>query len=370
MIQNLGNRSVFAIAAGISLIAHISLASIFVERDLDAQIAGGSVVSVAIMGDGSVDQLLAGEIDPNAQKKYQEPNAPLTELKAVETSEPLRENPTEALKVLPKDLAVLEPQNIAPQSQDIIPTQEPNVEPKPEPLEIKTASIFPQIAPQNAVQTLQSTQIIAKNIDSNASEILESSSDRESIAKSVKVTDLIDADKTSDLVPIPQFRPSEDYQKQVQTASLAPQQPAKKVKEPLAKKKSVVSKSASGNGGKNKSNVKKGTLSGKAEKGSTGSSKRGNSKSTGNGNITNYKGKVRRKIARKFNPRTRPAKRDAVVSFSISKNGSAQSIRLARSSGNAKLDRAALSAVKSASPFPSLPSGKSKLAFHVPLNAR
>lgn len=365
MIKNLGNRSVFAIAAGISLIAHISLASIFVERDLDAQIEGGSVVSVAIMGDGSVDQLLAGEIDPNIQKKYQEPNAPLTELQAVETSEPLRENPTEALKVLPKELAMLEPQNIAPQSQDTIPTQEIHVEPKPEPLEIKTASIFPQIAPQNAVQTLQSAQIIAKNIDSNASEILESFSDTASIAQSAKLDEPIEADKISDLVPIPQFRPAEDYQKQVQTASLAPQQPVKKVK-----KKSSVSKPASGNGGKNKSNVKKGTSSGKAEKGSIGSSKRGNSKSAGNANITNYKGKVRRKIARKFNPRTRPAKRDAVVSFSISKNGSAQSIRLARSSGNAKLDRAALSAVKSASPFPSLPSGKSKLAFHVPLNAR
>ena len=69
MIKHFGNRSVFAIATALSLIAHIALAAMFIESDDAAQIAGGQVMSIAVMGDGAFDQLLAGEINPNLQKK-------------------------------------------------------------------------------------------------------------------------------------------------------------------------------------------------------------------------------------------------------------------------------------------------------------
>lgn len=355
MIKHFGNRSVFAIATALSLIAHIALAAMFIESDDAAQIAGGQVMSIAVMGDGAFDQLLAGEINPNLQKKFQEPHTSSPELQPVETRKMINEKPFEALKDLPKDPNILISQMALTQTQ--------SANNKSEPVEIKTASILSYSAQHSSALTLENKQQVREKIDSNVPDVLASTRNKEEIARSAKPSDAIEAHSMSDLIPIPQFRPSEDYKRKVETASLAPQQPVKKTNK-------TTRKPISGNDGKNQRNTKKGSLNGKAEKGGAGANKQGNSKSAGSGNITNYKGKVRRKIARRFNPRSKPAKRDAVVSFTIAKNGRAQSIRLARSSGNAKLDRAALSAVKSASPFPSLPSGNSNLAFHVQLNAR
>ena len=382
-MSNSGNRWLFVLAGAVSLMAHLSLASVFMETDNAAKIAGGSEFSVAIMGDSSIDQMLSGELNPHTPKEYQEPSSSSSELAPDEVRETLSAKPVETLKKTTKDVPVLTPQMLKQQVQTMSPREELSARPTPEAvkliqqkntvedndlpqdlepiqserLTVKTAAILPQITQQNIVQSLNSNQVAPENKLNETSETLQTKTTIESLVQSQKSAEVLEADVDSDLIPVPQFRPLEDYQKKVQTASLAPQQPIKRVKKPL-----------SGNEGKNKSNAKKGTLDSNSKKGSSASTKRGNSHAVGNGNITNYKGKVRRKIARRFNPRTKPAKRDAVVSFTIASNGSAKSIRLARSSGNAKLDRAALSAVKRAAPFPSLPSGKSKLAFHVALN--
>ncbi len=383
MTSNSGNRWLFVLAGAVSLMAHLSLASVFMDDDNTAKIAGGSEFSVAIMGDSSIDQMLSGELNPHAPKEYQEPSSSSSELAPDEVRETLSAKPVETLKNITKDVPVLTPQMLEQQVQTMSPREELSVQSAPEAaqliqqkntvedydlpqdlepiqserLTVKTAAILPQITQQNIVQTLNSNQMAPENKLNETSETLQAKTNIESTLQSQKSAEVMEADTDSDLIPVPQFRPLDDYQKKVQTAALAPQQPIKRAK-----------KSLSGNEGKNKSNAKKGTLDSNSKKGSSASTKRGNSQAVGNGNITNYKGKVRRKIARRFNPRTKPAKRDAVVSFTIASNGSAKSIRLARSSGNAKLDRAALSAVKRAAPFPSLPSGKSKLAFHVALN--
>lgn len=378
-----GNRWLFVVAGAVSLTAHLSMASVFMDDDNIAKIAGGSEFSVAIMGGSSIDQLLSGELNPHALKEYQEPDSASSELAPDEVRETLPAKPVETLKKITKDVPVLTPQMLEQQVQDMSPREELSVQSTPEAaqliqqkntvlgkdisqelkpaqserLAIKTVAVLPQITQKNDVHTLDRSQIAPKNKLNETSETLQAKTNSDNLVQNQRSAEVIEADTDSDLIPVPQFRPLEDYQKKVQTASLAPQQPKNRVKKPL-----------SGNEGKNKSNAKKGTLDSNSKKGSSASTKRGNSKAVGNGNITNYKGKVRRKIARRFNPKTKPAIRDAVVSFTIASNGSAKSIRLARSSGNAKLDRAALSAVKRASPFPSLPSGKSKLAFHVALN--
>lgn len=386
-MSNSGNRWLFVVAGAVSLTAHLSLASVFMETDDAAKIAGGSEFSVAIMGDSSVDQMLSGELNPHAPKEYQEPSSSSSELAPEKVFDTLPVKPVESLKEVTKDfvedVAMLTPQTLERQVQDMSPREELSAQSTPaaaqliqqentvedkdisqelnqlqsEKVDVKTAAILPQITQQSIVQTLDRNQIAHENKLNKKPETLQAKTINESLVQSQKSAEQLEADTDSDLIPVPQFRPLEDYKKKVQTASLAPQQPIKRVKKPL-----------SGYDGKNKSNAKKGALDSNSKKGSSASTIRGNSKAVGNGNITNYKGKVRRKIARRFNPKTKPAKRDAVVSFTIASNGSAKSIHLARSSGNAKLDRAALSAVKRASPFPSLPSGKSTLAFHVALN--
>ena len=46
-----------------------------------------------------------------------------------------------------------------------------------------------------------------------------------------------------------------------------------------------------------------------------------------------------------------------VISFTLNANGNVLSAKVARASGTAALDKAALAAVRSASPFPPIPAG-------------
>lgn len=376
-----GNRRIIVLAAGLSLITHIALATIFIDQNYEAQIAGGSVVSISVMGDASIDQVMAGELNPNDVKPYQDPSEETSELEPEKPKETLVDQLQEVVALEAKPMteqiqtsASLEELKARPLKSEVTPKSPTQTlatpEIKPEKVELKTASIIQQSDAQGEIPLVQQGQMIEQDLRDKPTEVMTAYATTEPVETVRKPYEQLEVQTPVSAIPVPQFRPVEDYQKQVKTASLSPNEPVKKIKKTNVKKKVKTKKATSGNKGKNKANVKKGTQTSKAKKGKVASKKQGNSKTAGNGNITNYKGKVRRKIASRFSPRTRPAKRDAVVSFTIGKNGSANSVRLARSSGNAKLDRAALSAVRKASPFPSLPSGNTKLAFSIPLNAR
>lgn len=376
-----GNRRIIVLAAGLSLITHIALATIFIDKNNEAQIEGGSAVSISVMGDASIDQVMAGELNPNDVKPHQDPSEEISQLEL--------HKPEEALVDQSNEIAALEAKPMAQQIETFAPLEELEAKPlksevtpisptqtltrpeiEPEKVELKTASIIQQSNAPGEIPLVQQNHLIEQDLREKPTEVMAAYATTEAVETVNKPIEQLKAQTPNNTVPVPQFRPLEDYQKQVKTASLSPNEPLKKTKKTNVRKKVETKKATSGNKGKNEANIKKGTQTSKAKKGKVTSKKQGNSKTAGNGNITNYKGKVRRKIASRFNPRTRPAKRDAVVSFTIGKTGSANSVRLARSSGNAKLDRAALSAVRKASPFPSLPSGNTRLAFSVPLNAR
>lgn len=80
------------------------------------------------------------------------------------------------------------------------------------------------------------------------------------------------------------------------------------------------------------------------------------STAAGNAAASTYPGQVMRHLARVPRPRadTRGA---ALVQFSIADGGSLASVRVARSSGSTRLDRAALTVVERAAPFPAPPAG-------------
>ncbi|MEP2980633.1 MAG: TonB family protein [Lentilitoribacter sp.] len=375
-----GNRRILLLAAILSLFGHIALASIFIDKQDDAKIAGGAMVSIAVMGDASVDQVMAGELNPDHKIEHHEAKSDPTELtaetelkqvqdtntksatldtkpKVEQLSEANASNEIKAHTTTPKELTakVLKPAETPPVNS--------------EPVEIKTASILAYSNNQNTLFETPEKQTLSEKLQELQHQTVEPLSSDDALHNIEKAIEHIEAQTPSDDIPLPQFRPLEEYKKPVQTAKLDPQPTSKKPITRSVKKKVEPKKAATGRKGKNQANVKKGSQASKNKQGKVGSKKRGQSKASGNANISNYKGKVRQKIFRRFNPKTRPAKRDAVVAFTIGRNGSANGVRLAISSGNAKLDRAALSAVKRASPFPSLPSGKSKLAFSVGLNA-
>ena len=76
----------------------------------------------------------------------------------------------------------------------------------------------------------------------------------------------------------------------------------------------------------------------------------------GNAAASNYPGEVLRRIQRVRQTRS-PARGRVLVSFSISDSGGLSAVSVARSSGNAALDRVALDHIRRAAPFPPPPSG-------------
>jgi len=103
---------------------------------------------------------------------------------------------------------------------------------------------------------------------------------------------------------------------------------------------------------------------------------KGRSREAGSGAAanSNYKGKVRAKIARSTQMPSK-AKRlgisgRAQVQFVITPSGDARNIVVASSAGNPMLDEAAISAVRRASPFPRMPEGMTQLEISVPIAFR
>lgn len=88
----------------------------------------------------------------------------------------------------------------------------------------------------------------------------------------------------------------------------------------------------------------------------------------GNASASNYPGQVMRHLARVPRPRSQ-GRGAAIVQFSIAQNGRLSSVGLARSSGSDRLDRAALTVVQRAAPFPAPPSGATR-SFSVKIEGR
>lgn len=85
--------------------------------------------------------------------------------------------------------------------------------------------------------------------------------------------------------------------------------------------------------------------------------------------ISNYRGRVQSHLARYKSSPGNGVRGRVVVSFQISRSGGVRGVRLVRGSGNGTIDRAALSMVRRASPFPPIPAaGPSNMQFTVPVS--
>ncbi|MEM9880685.1 MAG: cell envelope integrity protein TolA [Pseudomonadota bacterium] len=95
---------------------------------------------------------------------------------------------------------------------------------------------------------------------------------------------------------------------------------------------------------------------------------RSNTSGAGRAAVSNYPGKVRRDVAR---TRVRKAggRGVAYVRFTVTASGGLGSARISRTSGNADVDRAALSHVRRAAPFPKPPAGAQR-TFTIPIEFR
>ncbi len=89
------------------------------------------------------------------------------------------------------------------------------------------------------------------------------------------------------------------------------------------------------------------------------------------GQVRRYAGIVRARIARN-RPSGRGRRGTAIVRFAISRSGGLSYVRLSRSSGNGALDRAAVSSVRRAAPFPRPPRDMTvgQRTFSIPFHFR
>ncbi|WP_299030930.1 cell envelope integrity protein TolA [uncultured Sulfitobacter sp.] len=147
----------------------------------------------------------------------------------------------------------------------------------------------------------------------------------------------------------------------------AAEQKAEKLAQERAKAAPRKTQTAKGNATRNS---KKGVAQGnsrKAKAKTAGKTKKPAARA-GSGSASSYPGKVMRRLSRQSRPRVR-AKGTAVIAFSISSGGGLSRVSVARSSGSAALDRAAVAMVRKAAPFPRPPSGAQR-KFSVNIKGR
>ncbi|MER9895340.1 TonB family protein [Mesorhizobium sp. M0119] len=150
-----------------------------------------------------------------------------------------------------------------------------------------------------------------------------------------------------------------------------PEKPALRRKAGKALAKADSKKRKTGSDGRHETDVARGMADGQKD-GKILTASRGGKSSIGNAAVTNYPGKIRSKLVQAFNSTRTRATGTATVAFTVASNGSVRSARLTGSSGVAALDKAALDAVRRASPFPPIPDGAGRSAwqFEVPLGIR
>jgi|TARA_R110002051_G_scaffold103335_3_gene175117 protein TonB len=115
-------------------------------------------------------------------------------------------------------------------------------------------------------------------------------------------------------------------------------------------------------------NARAGEATGQREAVAQQSGTAGRQQTAGNAAASNYPGLVMRKLSRAGKPRVN-ARGTAVIAFSIAANGGLSSVSLARSSGSAALDQAALRLVRGAGPFPKPPAG-ARRSFSIQIKGR
>ncbi|SPJ22584.1 energy transducer TonB family protein [Palleronia abyssalis] len=109
--------------------------------------------------------------------------------------------------------------------------------------------------------------------------------------------------------------------------------------------------------GNSTTNARAGSQQGAASQSSqTSQGQRRQSSQAGNAAAANYPGQVMARLSRVGRPSVR-ARGTAVVAFSVAGSGGLASAGIARSSGSAELDRAAVQLVRRAAPFPPPPPG-------------
>lgn len=316
------------VALSVALVAHAALAAALVSRET-TEIEGGAGSAEVRLGNAFADmaagtlssvkaddaEVLVPETPERLNAERAEPVSPETVVTAA------KDAPADTAQPLEVEPLPSEPTVAVAQAVPVAQAEAPAL----------TQTAFPT---PDAAQVLQSPPILER-VEAEASD---------------------SAAVTRSLRPKPRTAEFEAAHEPVQVAKPKPQPAAKPT--PRAKP-------APGN---SERNAQAGEATGQREAVARQSGTAGRQQAAGNAAASNYPGLVMRKLSRAGKPRVN-ARGTAVVAFSIAANGGLSSVSLARSSGSAALDQAALRLVRGAGPFPKPPAG-ARRSFSIQIKGR
>jgi len=289
-------------AIGFSLAVHAGIAAYVLPEAAETRIAGGEEVSVMVIGDAFADAVMAGE--------------EIGEVEAIDEAEPV-EPVTETAEAVEEVVQPVDTGSAVAVSQDVQSSQ---------PLRAIAALADPQS--QVAITEEVLKPVPEQPLPKPRPKVEKKPSQKKRVAS-----------------------PAAKPQKQIEKKPLQKAKP--EPKKPVAKKKAGKKK---GSGGKQNANARKSASGSKTAK---------QSSKAGNAAASNYPGKVYSRIAR-TRRKNAGGTGTARVSFSISSGGGLAGVRLASSSGNSRVDSAAVAHVKRAAPFPKPPAGAQR-SFVIPI---
>ncbi|HTV71748.1 MAG TPA: TonB family protein [Rhizobiaceae bacterium] len=364
-----------AIASSIAL--HVAVVAFFLTTgDEGVLVAGSEDAGIAFLGNAPEDQLSSGR--PMDEAVAEVTIIDMVEAKTVEATE-AEVVPAETVTE-PVDTITAEP---VERVQPVQETAEPQMEvaeaaPVPEveraervteaPAAVAPAEMVSEVLATDTVEPVEDDNTVQPVVDPNTVAPTEATPAEQAVTEVAQPVEPVEpetvAEATPDTAPIPEKRPEPVKQAEASKPEIEKKPEPKKVAEkpkPKVKpeKEEKRTTKTAGSGGQNTSDARKGDAGGRSDgtkaKNVTG---KGTEKVAGNASASNYKGKVRSKVVR-ASKRSRVRKTgEATVAFTVTANGGLSGVRLSRSSGSPEIDKAALSAVQRAAPFPPTPDGK------------
>ncbi len=287
------------ILAAALLAGAMQLAAVEIHPALE----GGGAAVEAVMG-SQFEDMSAGALSALTPK---EALTPTTEPEAMEATKP--PPPTEALRIAEPDTLSL------PAGPDTV-----GAIPQVEPVAIPAQEAKPEATPKarTASQTLE-----ASTPENDA--------------------------------PLSSKRPAQRNPVRAAQAAEKQQAPRRETRQKAARGKAAAQMAPRGNAQRNNLKGSDTGISQTAKATSSGQQAVAASQA-GNAAASNYPGQVMRRISRLPKPRVN-ARGTTVVAFSIAAGGRLAGVSIARGSGSASLDQAAVTLIRSAAPFPSPPVG-------------
>ncbi|MEM6589423.1 MAG: TonB family protein [Pseudomonadota bacterium] len=321
------SRPVLIGALGIALAAHgLGLHGAFEKEDV--QMEGDSGAVQAALGSSFADMVAGMEVSQDAED-VTEPDQPVEDV-----TDPVE--PEQTVQETTPDEVQQQPAEVEEAAEDV--PVEDLIETEITPLPVET--VIP-ILPMQPTE-VQPTQVAQPQPAETIESVEENTS---AVARSLRPQQRTpEFEKKHERQPEPQPR---------QQVTQPREQPTQQPRQQTVQGAEQNATAGAATGTQQQSNTRSGT---------------GTSTQTGNAAVSNYPGKVMRRLSRVSKPRG-VGRGTTVVAFRVSSSGGLSGASIARSSGNPNLDQAALNVVRRAAPFPPPPPG-AQTSFSINIKGR